>query len=79
MEITIDENRSHLLEASVIQVVLSLLEVYNDKVSAIDSQVAQLSTFELKLLRTALGALLNASLGYGTDLSLFVPLLVLIA
>ncbi|KAF9451074.1 hypothetical protein P691DRAFT_808915 [Macrolepiota fuliginosa MF-IS2] len=59
-----NENRSHLLEAGVIQVVLSLLEAYNDKVSLDGSQPAQLSTFELKLIRTALGALLNASLGY---------------
>jgi hypothetical protein len=61
-----DENRSHLLEASVIQVVLSLLEAYNEKALATNSPI-KLSVFELKLIRTSLGALLNASLGYGAE------------
>ncbi|KXN82074.1 hypothetical protein AN958_03232 [Leucoagaricus sp. SymC.cos] len=57
------ENSSHLLEASVIQIVLSLLEAYSEKLLATVSQT-QLSLDELKLLRTALGALLNACLTY---------------
>lgn len=63
-----DENRSHLLEANVIQVVLSLLEAYTEKISAALSLPVQIPHFELKLLRTAFGALLNASLGYGADI-----------
>ncbi|KAJ3573972.1 hypothetical protein NP233_g2090 [Leucocoprinus birnbaumii] len=58
-----NENRSHLLEASVIQIILSLLESYNEKIQH-TSPNNQLTTFELKLIRITLGALLNASLDY---------------
>ncbi|KAF5357793.1 hypothetical protein D9756_001613 [Leucocoprinus leucothites] len=58
-----NENRSHLLEAGVIQIVLLLLEAYNEKILRYDSQT-QLTLFELRLIRTTLGALLNASLDY---------------
>jgi len=61
-----DENRLHLLEANVIQILLSLLEAYNEKVQPCGLRT-QLTIFEFKLIRTILGALLNASLDCGMN------------
>lgn len=69
-----DENRLHLLEANVIQIILSLLEAYNERIQPSGLQT-QLTVFEFKLIRTILGALLNASLDCGMDHSTSGPLL----
>ncbi|KAF7779072.1 hypothetical protein Agabi119p4_3417 [Agaricus bisporus var. burnettii] len=58
-----DENRSQLFEVNVIETVFSLLEAYAEKFSLTQSSPAQISISELKLIRTALGALNNACLG----------------
>jgi hypothetical protein len=61
-----DENRGHLLEAGLPQVIVSLLEGYTEliPVGAYTEPLA-LSIPHLKVVRTAIGVLLNASIGYG--------------
>ncbi|KAL0580235.1 hypothetical protein V5O48_001740 [Marasmius crinis-equi] len=60
-----DENRSLLLEAGLPQALVALLEGYAGTIpSPPHSRPLGLPTAHLKLIRTALGALLNASVGY---------------
>lgn len=63
-----DDNRSYLLEAQLPQAILSLLEGYADAVPVLPAASPfPLSAIHLKVVRTAIGVLLNASLGYGED------------
>ncbi|KIP09107.1 hypothetical protein PHLGIDRAFT_103348 [Phlebiopsis gigantea 11061_1 CR5-6] len=61
-----DDNRSHLLEAGFPQTVLALLEVYADSVNPThpSREPLPLSIADLKIVKTAIGVLLNASFGY---------------
>ncbi|KAG7092418.1 hypothetical protein E1B28_008774 [Marasmius oreades] len=60
-----DENRSLLLDAGLPQSLVSLLEGYVDSApSPPHSRPYSLPTAHIKLIRTAMGVLLNASVGY---------------
>ncbi|EKM55405.1 uncharacterized protein PHACADRAFT_256013 [Phanerochaete carnosa HHB-10118-sp] len=61
-----DENRSYLLEAGFPQTVLALLEGYAESVkpSLAGIDPLPLSIADLKIVKTAIGVLLNASFGY---------------
>jgi len=74
--IDLDTNRGYLLEAGVPQAVVSLLEGYADKISP-STMLAplDLSVSHLQVVRTAIGVLLNASLGFGLSISLFLSCL----
>jgi hypothetical protein len=62
-----DENRAHLLEAGVPQAIVSLLEGYAECIPVQpDPEPLPLSISHLKVVRTAIGVLLNASIGFGT-------------
>lgn len=63
-----DQNRGQLLEAGFPQVVVSLLEGYADHLPT-QPQVnpLPLSTSHLQVIKTAIGFLLNSSLGYGVS------------
>lgn len=61
-----DENRGHLLEAGFLQTTLSILEGYVEPVPASPpSQPWPLSLMDLKIVKTAVGVVLNISLGFG--------------
>lgn len=61
-----DDNRGFLLDAQFPQLVTSILEGYAETLPAISSpQPLSLPTEHLKIIRTAIGALLNLSLNYG--------------
>ena len=61
-----DQNRGNILEAGLPQAVVSLLEGYADLVPAgFQADPLPLSTPHLQVIKTAVGLLLNASLGYG--------------
>ena len=63
----IDENRGHLLEAGYPQTVLSLLEAIADRLPHdINREPLPLTIPELKLVKTAIGVILNISLNYGS-------------
>jgi len=65
---SLDENRGHLLEAGFPQEIVLLLEGY---AGAIPKNVTQskeplpITIPHLKIVRTAIAVLLNASIGYG--------------
>ncbi|KDQ33252.1 hypothetical protein PLEOSDRAFT_1099226 [Pleurotus ostreatus PC15] len=60
-----DENRGHLLEAGFPQEMVAILEGYAEKVSGPPfTEPLDLDVSQLKIVRTAIGVLLNASLGY---------------
>ncbi|KAI0341721.1 hypothetical protein BDW22DRAFT_1358564 [Trametopsis cervina] len=61
-----DENRSHLLEVGLPQRIVALLEGYTESISPEQTQVGPLplSMADLKIVRTAIGVLLNASVNY---------------
>ena len=61
-----DENRGFLLEAGFPQTVLSLLESYAESVKPAQREAYPMSIPDLKIVKTAIGFLLNASVGYGT-------------
>lgn len=62
----LDDNRGFLLDAQFPQLVASLLEGYAETLPAIpSSQPLSLPTQHLKIVKTAIGALLNLSLNYG--------------
>lgn len=61
-----DENRNYLLEAGFPQRVVSLLEGYAESLKPEQSEPLPLSIPDLKIVKTSIGVLLNASLGYGT-------------
>lgn len=65
-----DENRSHLLEAGFPQTVLALLETYAESVNSKhpSNEPLPMSIADLKVIKTAIGVLLNASFGYGMRL-----------
>jgi hypothetical protein len=57
-----DENRGHLLDASFPQAVISLLQAYATCVKP--GELLDLQLIHLQVVRTAVGVLLNASLGF---------------
>ncbi|THG97815.1 hypothetical protein EW026_g4259 [Hermanssonia centrifuga] len=59
-----DDNRSNLLEAGFPQQVVALLEGYAESVVPNESEPLPLSTPDLKIVKTAIGVLLNISFGY---------------
>lgn len=60
-----DQNRGNILEAGLPQAVVSLLEGYTDLVpAALQTDPLPLSIPHLQVIKTAVGLLLNASLGY---------------
>ncbi|KAI0748021.1 hypothetical protein C8Q80DRAFT_1219351 [Daedaleopsis nitida] len=59
-----DENRGFLLEAGFPQTVLSLLESYAESVKPAQRTPFAISIPELKVVKTAIGFLLNASVGF---------------
>ncbi|KAG8998705.1 hypothetical protein FRB94_005966 [Tulasnella sp. JGI-2019a] len=62
-----DDNRQRLLDAGYTDSVLSLLKAYSmdvSKVSETGTAAANATLNDLKLVKTAVGALLNASMGY---------------
>lgn len=60
-----DENRSYLLEAGFPQTVVALLEGYAESAKPDDTAPLAISVADLKIVKTAIGVLLNASFGYG--------------
>ncbi|KAI9446202.1 hypothetical protein H4582DRAFT_2164133 [Lactarius indigo] len=61
-----DENREHLLESGFLTALVSLLGRYTDLIpSDKPTDFLPLSVAHLRVVRTAIGVLLNASLGYG--------------
>jgi hypothetical protein len=65
-----DANRELLLEAQFLHSVVSLLDRYADSIPPLGDPVKPLplSIPQLKIVRTAIGVLLNATIGYGTHL-----------
>lgn len=63
-----DENRGHLLESGFLTSLVTLLRRYTDLIpSDKPTDFLPLSVAHLKVVRTAIGVLLNASLGYGAS------------
>ena len=61
-----DDNRGHLLEAGLPQAIVSLLEGYSEHVvPPLRQPPLPLPILHLKVIRTAVGVLLNASINYG--------------
>ncbi|EIW85225.1 hypothetical protein CONPUDRAFT_48689 [Coniophora puteana RWD-64-598 SS2] len=60
-----DQNRGQLLEAGLPQAIVSLLEGYSDSIpSGIPTAPLAMSISNLKVVKTAIGVLLNASVDY---------------
>ncbi|EMD38507.1 hypothetical protein CERSUDRAFT_113687 [Gelatoporia subvermispora B] len=59
-----DVNRGCLLEAGFPQIVVSLLEGYAESLPSSQTESLPLTIPDLKIVKTAVGVLLNASLGY---------------
>ncbi|KAF5381116.1 hypothetical protein D9615_003916 [Tricholomella constricta] len=60
-----DENRGRLLEAGLPQAITSLLEGYTESIpSPPHTKPLDLTEAHLRIIRTSIGALLNASIGY---------------
>ncbi|KAK7467122.1 hypothetical protein VKT23_004181 [Stygiomarasmius scandens] len=60
-----DENREYLLEAGLPRALVSLLEAYVESFpSSTSAKPLPLPILDLKVIRTAIGVLLNASVGY---------------
>ena len=65
---SVDENRGHLLESEFLTSLVTLLQRYTDLIpSDKPTDFLPLSVAHLKVVRTAIGVLLNASLGYGAS------------
>jgi hypothetical protein len=65
----LDGNRAHLLEVGLPQALVSLLEGYAEAIPPPPStKILTLSLPHLRVIRTAIGVLLNASIGFGTTL-----------
>ena len=63
---TSDDNRAALLEVGFPQAVMSLLEGYAESIpSPPNGTPLPLPISHLKVVRTSIGVLLNASIGYG--------------
>lgn len=60
----LDANRKHLLDAQTLDAVLSILNSY------LRDSSSPPSINDLKLIKTGVGVLLNASVGYGEYLAL---------
>lgn len=79
LKVLIDENRGHLLEAGFPQEVVSMLEGYIGTIqngTTFPPTPLPLSVLHLKVARTAIGVLLNTTLGYG--MYLMIPIMLLI-
>lgn len=64
--IVLDENRGYLLEAGLPQALVSLLEGYSEPIPPPPHpKPLDISIPHLKVIRTAIGVLLNASIGFG--------------
>ncbi|THU90736.1 hypothetical protein K435DRAFT_841368, partial [Dendrothele bispora CBS 962.96] len=62
-----DENREFFLDAGLPRALVSLLEAYAETVPSLPpGKPLPLSVLGLKVIRTAVGVLLNASVGYGS-------------
>lgn len=61
---SLDDNREYLLEAGFPQAVISLLEGYAESIPLTPTGHLPLSISDIKIVKTAIGVLLNASLGY---------------
>jgi len=60
-----DGNRAHLLEAGFPQILVSLLEGYAEAISPLpNTKILSIPLPDLKVIRTAIGVLLNASIGF---------------
>ncbi|KZT68996.1 hypothetical protein DAEQUDRAFT_727172 [Daedalea quercina L-15889] len=59
-----DENRGHLLEAGYLDTVVQILENYAQLIPPTPSAPLPLSIPDLKVVKTSIGLLLNASIGY---------------
>lgn len=67
-ETPLDENRGHLLEAGFPQAIVTVLEGYTEELPPLPfSKPLDLPIYDIKIIKTAIGVLLNASLGYGTS------------
>lgn len=65
-DIMLDDNRASILDVGLPQALVSLLEAYTESVDfSSGSKPLPLSLSHLKVVRTAVGVLLNASVGYG--------------
>lgn len=65
---SVDENREHLLESGFLNALVTLLERYTDLIPTDKpTDFLPLSVAHLKVVRTTIGVLLNASLGYGAS------------
>lgn len=66
--VSLDENRGHLLEAGFPQEIVLLLEGYAGTIPkdvSFPQEPLPLSISHLKVVKTAIGVLLNATIGYG--------------
>jgi hypothetical protein len=65
-EWVVDENRGHLLEAGLPQAIVSLLEGYAEPIGTTPQrEPLPISIPHLKVVKTAIGVLLNVSINYG--------------
>lgn len=61
-----DVNRKQLLDAGFLAAIINLLERFNNSIpSYASSNTLKLSKSQLQLAKTAIGCILNASIGYG--------------
>lgn len=68
----LDGNRASLLDAGLPQALVSMLEAYTETFDPSSNvKPLPLSISHLKVVRTAVGVLLNASVGYGPWFVLF--------
>lgn len=61
-----DDNRGALLDAGFPETVLALLEGYTAPIMSGHSEPLSISIPDLRIVKTAIGFLLNVSVGYGT-------------
>ena len=64
-----DENRGNLLEAGFPQTVVTLLESYSEAIPSkrrLTDGPLPIHPEDLKIVKTAIGVILNVSLGYGS-------------
>jgi hypothetical protein len=64
----VDENRHHLDDVGLPQIIVALLEAYAESISPELTVPMPLSVADLKVVKTAIGVLLNASVNYGSYL-----------
>ncbi|KAI0082720.1 hypothetical protein K474DRAFT_1585274 [Panus rudis PR-1116 ss-1] len=69
-----DENRGALLDAGFPRAVISLLEEYAEPVKPTNTEPLPLSIPDLRLVKTAVGVLLNLSIGYEPVQNLLISL-----